>query len=158
MTLSDSILFHSRMNVFWGGFLIENFFILLPLLRLFFLIEQEIVKDKRNPPRQTSQLNFLLFNIITSSRAKQTRGALIMKCPKNEISIRSQLNEVFFSFSPLVCSFIVHAFNTEHESSCFIQIEANGPVIKAITKVHPRPISLALEFSTHTWTHMISTN
>lgn len=71
--------------------------------------------------------------------ANATRDTdLIMKCPKNEISIRAQLNEVFYLVAHslarfLVCSLIVHTFNTKHESSCFIQIEANGPVIKAIT-------------------------
>lgn len=93
--------------------------LLLPLL-----IEQEIVETKAKAPRKALQLNSLPLD--TSSYAKRTRKRfLIMKRPKNEISIRSQLNE--FYRETLVCSFIVRAFNTKHESSCFIQIGANGP-------------------------------
>ena len=53
------------------------------------LIEQEIVKNKEaKPTRKALQLNSLL----DMTNAKRF---LIMKRPKNEISIRSQLNEVF---------------------------------------------------------------
>lgn len=71
----------------------RNWKILLFLLSAL-LIEQEMVETKAKGPRKALQLNSRPLD--TSSYARRTRKRfLIMKRPKNEISIRSQLNEFF---------------------------------------------------------------